>query len=81
MYQVAADANVSQLNLLHDTIKFFKFAKFTGRFMSHSQRWISSLTEFEQVHMNNFTNLFKFHISREKIHIGRKPEFESEPQR
>jgi hypothetical protein len=30
--------------------------------------------------MNNFTNLFKFHISREKIHIGRKPEFESEPQ-
>jgi hypothetical protein len=30
--------------------------------------------------MTYFTNLFNFHISREKIQIGRKPEFESEPQ-
>jgi hypothetical protein len=26
--------------------------------------------------MNNFMNLFKIHISREKTQIGRKPEFE-----
>jgi hypothetical protein len=34
---------------------------------------------FDQCFMN-FANLFRFHISKEKIHIGRKPEFESESQ-
>jgi hypothetical protein len=51
--------------------------RYTTEFGHIPKRWISSLTEFVQS-MNNFRNLFKFHISREKIHIGRKPEFESE---